>query len=115
MKTLDELNARDDTERLDWLEKHHALVNVSDRGPHVCIDDGREGHYHVYGGTYREAIDEARREYVPYEPPKQQYPELTEIRFDRNCIFNGVYVAAGTVWRRDPISPAAGDIREEKS
>lgn len=65
-----------DKARLDWLEERRGLVNHADRGPHVCIDDGRDGQYHVYGGTYREALDNAIREYVPYVRQPHEYPSL---------------------------------------
>lgn len=66
-----------DKARLDWLEQRGGLLNYTNRGPHVCIDDGRDGHYHVYGGTYREALDNAMREYVPYTPPERPLPNIT--------------------------------------
>jgi len=50
-----------DTERLDWLEQHEALVNTADhpkRGPHVAVQVGEELR-HVHRASYRDAIDAA--------------------------------------------------------
>lgn len=59
-----------DKARIDWLEERKGLLNYADNGPHVCIDDGRDHNYHVYGGTYREAgkIEKAEKLYA-----KSQY------------------------------------------
>lgn len=58
-----------DTARIDFLEKHGALLNTASMppGPHVCIAKqcdpmsiyGDAGHYHA--PTYRAAIDAAMR------------------------------------------------------
>lgn len=69
-----------DTERLDWLEKHGALLNTSLTGPHVCIDDGREGHFHAYGQDYRAAVDSAMASYAPYS--RTAHVEQVTRRFD---------------------------------
>lgn len=61
----------EDEARIDWLESRRGLLNYADGGPHVCIDDGRTHNYHVYGDTYREVLDNAMREYVPFTPPAQ--------------------------------------------
>ena len=89
-----------DTEMLDWLECRNALLNFADGGPHVCIDDGRDYNFHAYGSTYRDAIQNAIKTYVPYvHPPRPVLPICTEIRVDSDMIINGQLVQAGTVWR----------------
>lgn len=56
-----------DADRIDWLEQRGGLLNTSINGPHVCIDDGRDGNFHAYGNSYREAVDRAMLEYVPFD------------------------------------------------
>lgn len=49
-----------DTQRLNWLEKNQAMVNVGEapgwEGPHVNVHDE-----HFKGTTYRDVIDKAMR------------------------------------------------------
>lgn len=48
-----------DSEFIDWLEKHQALVNFSQDGPHVCAGPFSKEYQHFYGNSYREAIEAA--------------------------------------------------------
>ena len=52
-----------DNEMLDWLESNRGLLNFSNHGPHVCIDDGTDVLSHFYGTTYREALQAALEQY----------------------------------------------------
>lgn len=54
-----------DSIRLDWLQKHKALVNepstLSGRA-HICLHIGLEEPRHFYAKTYRRVIDLAMKE-----------------------------------------------------
>lgn len=55
-------DAKRDTERLDWLEQHRALLNYSDYGAHVAVPSGQdqeEPHIHYHEKDYRASIDAA--------------------------------------------------------
>lgn len=61
-----------DTMRLNWLELTGSIVNMADRGPHVCYGciDSSEDAAHTFGKDYRDAIDQAMWRFAnnPKEP-----------------------------------------------
>lgn len=73
-----------DTERLDWLEKHRAMLNMStDLGPHVWVPMPGGSGLHYYAKSYRAAIDEAIKYHVAPPAGRERPSKTMEIvRFD---------------------------------